>query len=392
MRIALFKGDFRYDAVNAFTDGLADAFAAAGVKPMVVDLRSPREELGQRLSEICDADDLIALFGFNTLGSTVKVDGRPLHETLSVPFVSCLLDHPLFHADRLTRLQDQPILCVDGGHVRFLESFGSPQAHLALHAGATPPDYYSAPRWAERPGRVLFAGTFEPLDALRTRLAMVIAHDRAATDAGIPTLNDAFEALADEDESIDDEQLADVAAMHPLTFSVQQFLGISAHYATLLQCLILWRRAKLRHTMLTQLDRDGLAVDLVGDGWAGAGYQNHRALGPLPFAELHKLLPTYRFVLNISPLFGDGLHNRVAYGALAGAVVCTDENRQSKGLIAPGGALGYAPGDVGGLADAVNRLDKTAEGAAMAALGREIAMFDYTWGARARQILTILGR
>ncbi|HRQ81306.1 MAG TPA: glycosyltransferase [Azospirillaceae bacterium] len=392
MRIALFKGDFRYDAVNHFTDALAEAFSASGVKPMIVDMRSPREEIGAQLSAVCDADDLIALFGFNALGSSIKVDGRTLHDALSTPFVSYLLEHPLFHADALTRLQDQPILCVDGGHVRFMESFSAPQAHLALHAGATPPEYYAAPPWAERPNRVVFAGSFEPLSALRTRLAAVIAHDRSAADAGIPPLNDAFEALADELESINDEDLADVAAMHPLTFAVQQFLGISAHYATLLQCLILWRRAKLRHALLTQLDRDGLAVDLYGAGWNAAGFQNHRALGPLPFAELSKLLPTYRFTLNISPLLGDGLHDRVVYGALSGTVVCTDENPQSKSLIAPGGALGYAPGDVGGLADAINRLDKTAEGAAMAAMGREIAMFDHTWAARARKILNILGR
>ena len=392
MRIALFKGDFRYDAVNVFTDGLAEAFAASGVKPMIVDLRGPREEIGAQLSAVCDADDLIALFGFNALGSSIKVDGRALHDALSAPFVSYLLEHPLFHADALTRLQDQPILCVDGGHLRFLEGFGAPQAHLAPHAGATPPEYYGAPRWAERPNRVLFAGSFEPLSALRTRLAAVIAHDRAAADAGIPPLNDAFEALADELESVNDEDLADVAAMHPLTFAVQQFLGISAHYTTLLRCLILWRRAKLRHGLLSQLDRDGLALDLVGDGWNAAGFQNHRVLGPLPFVELRKQLPTYRFALNISPLFGDGLHDRVVYGALSGAVVCTDENPQSKSLIAPGGALGYPPGDIAGLADAINRLDKTAEGAAMAAMGREIAMFDHTWAARARKILNILGR
>lgn len=392
MRIALFKGDFRYDAVNAFTDDLAEAFAAAGVKPMIVDMRGPRQELGQKLSDVCDADDLIALFGFNALGASIKVDGRPLYETLSAPFVSYLLEHPLFHAEALTRLQDQPIFCVDGGHVRFMESFGAPQAYLAPHAGATPPEYYGAPRWAERPNRVIFAGSFEPLDALRTRLALVIGHDRAAADAGIPPLNDAFDALANELESVNDEDLADVAAMHPLTFSVQQFLGVSAHYATLLQCLILWRRANLRHALLAQLDRDGLAVDLYGKGWESAGFQNHRAMGQLPFVDLRKLLPTYRFVLNISPLFGEALHERVAYGALSGAVVCTDDNRQSKALIAPGGALGYPPGDVGALAEAIDRLDKTPEGAAMAALGREIAMFDLTWAARARKILGVLGR
>lgn len=392
MRIALFKGDFRYDAVNAFTDGLADAFRTLGVQPMIVDLRSPRDELGGQLSAVCDADDVIALLGFNTLGSTVQVDGQPLYQSLGVPFISYLLDHPLFHADRLTRLSDQPVLCVDQAHVRFLEGFGLLQAHLALHGAASPPDYYSAPRWAERPGRLLFAGSFEPLDALRQRLAQVVAHDRAAADAGIPPLNAAFQALADEGPFYNDQTLVDEAGLHPLTLDVQQFLGVSAHYTTLLRCLILWHRAKLRLSILQQLDRDGLAADLVGDGWDAAGFAHHRALGAKPFPELLNLIPHYRFVLNVAPLFGDGLHDRATYGALAGCIVCTDRNPQSAALIDPGGALGYPPGDVAGVAEAVNRLDKTPEGVAMAALGREIAMFNHTWGARARQIMGILGR
>ncbi|MBV5336122.1 hypothetical protein JZU48_03820, partial [bacterium] len=358
----------------------------------IVDLRLPRDALGAQLSAVCDADDLIALVGFNTLGSTVKVDGRTLHDALGAPFVSYLVDHPLFHADRLSLLHEQPVLCVDAAHVRFLEGFGMPQAHFAPHGASTPPDYYSAPRWADRPGRVLFAGSYEPLAPLRDRLAAVVAHDRAAGDAGIPPLSAAFHALADEGPFLNDQSLIDAAAVHPLTFGVQQFLGISAHYATLLQCLILWHRAKLRWSVLTRLDQDGLAVDLAGDGWDAAGFALHRPLGSKSFPELHRLLPSYRFALNTAPLFGEGLHDRVVYGALAGAVVCTDHNPQSAGLIDAGGGLGHPPGDVSGLAEAVNRLDATPEGAAMASLGREIAMFNHTWGARARQIMGILGR
>lgn len=392
MRIGLFKGDFRYDAANAFTDALAAAFTAAGVQPMIVDLRLPSEQFGAQLSALFDVDDLIGLVGVNTLGSSIKTEGQALHEALSVPFVSWLVDHPIFHAGRLTALQGQPTLCVDQNHVRFLEGLGVVNAHYAPLAAASPPDYYSAPRWAERPGRVLLAGSFDTLDNLRRRFAGVIAHDRAAVDAGIPALSDAFEALADEGPFTDDQAVIDAAAFHPLTFSVQQFLGVSAHYATLLQCLILWHRAKTRLTILRQLDDAGLAVDLAGDGWEAAGFKNHRVLGGKPFSELHPLFAQYRFVLNAAPLFGDGLHNQIVYGAFAGAVVCTDENPQSRTLIGPGGALGYAPGDASALPAAIDRLDKTPEGAAMAALGREIVMFNHAWGVRARQILTIIGR
>ena len=392
MRIGLFKGDFRYDAANAFTDALAAAFTAAGVQPIIIDLRLPRDQFGAQLSSLFDVDDLIGLLGINTLGSSIKTDGQFLCDALSVPFVSWLVDHPLFHAERLTALQGQPVLCVDRAHVRFLEGLGVVNTHYAPHAAASPPDYYSAPRWMERPGRVLLAGSFDTLDSLRRRFATVIAHDRAAADAGIPALSEAFEALADEGPFTSDQAVIDAAAFHPLTFSVQQFLGISAHYTTLLQCLILWHRAKMRLSILRQLDDAGLAVDLVGDGWEAAGFKHHRPLGGKPFTELHSLFAQYRFVLNAAPLFSEGLHNQVVYGAFAGAVACTDENPQSRALIAPGGALGYPPGDASGLPAAIDRLDKTPEGAAMASLGREIVMFDHAWGVRVRNILAILGR
>lgn len=392
MRIAMFKGDSRYDAANSFTESLGEAFAAAGVTPMYVDLRAPKATLGEQLSAVCDAADVIALFGFDALGSGVKVDQLPLHQALSVPFISYLLDHPLFHAQRLSNLYDQPVLCQDAAHTRFLESFGMPQAYLAPGAGATPPDYYSAPRWADRPGLALFAGTYEPLDALRRRLADVVAADRAATDADIPPLTDAFEALADEGPFYNDDAVADAAALHPATFSVQQFLGISAHYTTLLQCLVAWHKAKLRDALLRRLDDDGLSVDLAGYGWETAGFSRHRSIGALSFPELHRLAPTYRFVLNIGSMLGEGLHHSAAMGALAGAVVCTENAGPiANGLTSSGAALGFQPGDIAALTDAVRRIDRQPDGAAMAALGRENALFNHAWGVRARQIMGILG-
>lgn len=392
MRIALFRSDSRYDVAAAYADALGEAFAAAGVAPMYVDLQAPKEELGRQLSAVCDAPDVAALIGFDGAGSAVKVDSLPLHQALSVPFVTCLLDHPLFHAPRLSHLFDQPVLCLDGAHVRFLESFGMPQVHLAAGASATPPDYYSAPRWADRPNLALFAGTYEPLDDLRRRLAAVVAGDRAAGDADVPPLTDAFEALADEGPFVSDDAVADAAALHPTTFSVQQFLGISAHYTTLLQCLIVWHKARRRDEALRRLDADGLPVDLAGYGWESAGFTRHRPIGAASFPQLHRAAPTYRFVLNVGSLLGEGLHPTAAMGAMAGAVVCTEDmGPQARSMIASGSALGFPPGDVGGLADAIRRLDRTAEGAAMAALGRENAMFNYAWGVRARQIMDILG-
>lgn len=392
MRIVLFDGDFRYGVVNAFTSELSKALAARGVTTSVIDIRRPHEEVAQDLSDVCDADDVIALFGFNALGSTIKVDGAPLHEALGVPFISYLVDHPIFHAEALTRLANQPVLCVDNAHVRFLEGFGMPQAHYAPHAGATPGTFYGAPAWKSRPERMLFAGSFEPLDSLRARLAAVITDDLAAVDAAIQPLSEAFEALADEGPFHDDDSLIAHASTHPLTFEVQQFMGISAHFTTLLRCLILWHRNRNRHVMIKALDDLGCPVDIHGEGWESAGLRNHRIKGPLPFAQLVEAIPNYRFVLNQSPLFGDGLHDRIVHGALSGSVVCTERNPQTAALIDNGAAVGHSSGNAAEIAEAVTRLDGTDEGAAIAAKGRQMATFEHTWAARAAKIMSVLGR
>lgn len=392
MHIVLFEGEFRYDAVNVFTAKLAEALNARGVATTRIDLRNTHDAIGRELSDVCDADDVIALVGFNAQGAAIKVDGSPLHEELGVPFVSYLVEHPIFHADALTRLTEQPVLCIDAAHVRFLEGFGTPQAYYAPHAGATPNGFYTAPAWRERPNRIMFPGSFEPLDALRARLAEVVANDRAAVDAGIPPLSEAFEALADEGPFHDDESLIAAASVHPLTFEVQQFLGISAHFTTLLRCLVLWHGGRNRLATIERLDRLGLGLDLYGEGWEGSGFANHRIMGTRPFAELSELIPSYRFVLNVPPLFGDGLHERIVQGALSGAIACTERNPQTARLIDAGAAIGHPPGDPEAIVEAVMRLDGTEEGRAMAAKGREIATFEHSWAARAAQIMSILGR
>lgn len=379
MKVALFKGEFQHDVVNVFVDDLAAAFEELGHQSLVIETASGQAELGRQLQALFEMQGLTALIGFNTLGSTINADGVPLHRALGVPFVSYLLDHPVFHLGRLEPLADQPILCVDLSHVRYLRQLGLATVHHAPHAARPLPE--ARLRWEDRPHRLLFPGSFAPADEVTDRLRAVLAarEDHALV---LPL----FEALAGAGPISDDEALIAACADHPLAAPLTARPGINSGYAKVIQCLNLLNRGRVRLDRLTVLDQAGIAVDLVGSGWAAAHFRRHRWQPARPFPDVLTLMGAARFVLNLSPLFAHGLHERLVYGSQAGAVLCTERNGATAALIDQGAAV-----DLARLPDEIERLDRSPAGAAIAASGQSVVRAEHLWSHRARQILTLIG-
>ncbi|CAK0770700.1 hypothetical protein WCLP8_4610003 [uncultured Gammaproteobacteria bacterium] len=327
MLIGLFQGDFQYDAVNRFVDHLAAALNRRGIETLIIDVAAPRPQVAEAIHLLQDRSrELAGLIGFNTLGSTIVLGRHPLHRRLGVPFVSWLVDHPVFHLDRLDALADQPVLCIDPGHAHFLHRLGLTQATVALHAGAeVPTDSQSVwtkqSVWTERRGHILFAGTGGDPATLAALLRQGLTAQ--APDGALVRV---FDDLADQPTLSTDGAVEQALADHPAIGRPFEADEIGLESRSLLQALIRYRRVRRRHDLLRALDQAGIAVDLCGHGWGDGWFRHHRLLGPRSFTETLALFGRYRVALNINPLFAAGLHDRVVYAALAGAMVWSDSN------------------------------------------------------------------
>lgn len=384
MTIALFKGDFQHGVVNTFVDHLGEALEALGHQVLTIDTMLARDDLGEHLRTLFDTSDLLGLIGFNTLGSQIRVQGRPLHQALGRPFIAWLLDHPIFHLDRLAVLQDQPVLCVDQGHARFLRRQGFSAVTYAPHAAhpSPEPSLSSTVPWAGRPHRLLFAGAVTSPEAVETQMRKTLS--AAPQPEVLLTL---FSDIAALGTIGDDDALFTQATRHPIGRALLERGIVTSGLALVVQCLNLLNRARVRAELLRHLDRSGICVTLVGPTADNANYRYHRTLGSHGFPAVLMLMQEARFVLNMNQLFRHGLHERVVYAAAAGALLCTHRTSGTAGL------LEHASGiQAERTAAEIERLDCTSEGAKMAVRGRQWVHAQHLWAHRASLILKLLDR
>ncbi|CAK0754061.1 putative Glycosyltransferase family 1 protein [Azospirillaceae bacterium] len=382
MLVALFKGEFQYDAVNCFTDQLAASFRGLGFDARIIDMVGSREGLTDSLNALCDATgQIFCLFGFNALGSQIQVNGEPLHEVLGVPFVSWILDHPSFHLDRLHRMVDQPILSIDRNHVAFLQKFGLSHVSYAPHGAALPSPDPIAATWAERPGALLFSGSLEsPTSLLSTLTAVLAPHDPFGE------LQKVFFELSDQADLVFDSDVEQALKRHPVIASYLFEDGLGVGHGTLLQILLRYRRASRRLALLDEFDRLGVAVDVCGSGWIEGRFRHHRHLGVKSFSDVLALFRRYRFVLNLNPMFGNGLHDRVVHAMASGAVACSESNVAIAAELGEGRGIVFDQPEAA--AHAIARLEADyAEGQAMVDRAYRHFVRYHHWDRRAEQIL-----
>ena len=119
-RIILFKGQSQYDVFSVFIDQLAQAFEGLQEEVVVVDLNVPTVVLEEQFKKVfarpCDF-----VFSFNGIGVDFKLGEKYLFEVLDTIFVFSLVDHPMYHLQRLeTPCNNMFVTCVDRFHTNFM--------------------------------------------------------------------------------------------------------------------------------------------------------------------------------------------------------------------------------------------------------------------------------
>ena len=134
MRVILFKGRSAYDALRIFTDGLAQAFAARGFEPVIIDI--PAEpDLAAALRREAAASPIALAHSFTLLGEWRDGEGRTVGEILGAPQVIQFVDYPFTHMQRLDGCtRAAAILVIDESHAEAIASVYGPDhfAHLGF--------------------------------------------------------------------------------------------------------------------------------------------------------------------------------------------------------------------------------------------------------------------
>lgn len=136
-KVVLFHSDL--DVTNLFSERLRDGFTGLGYGIFDYDLTQGAQELS-RFYRSLENELPTAMIGFNSCFYGLRTpSGENVWETLGIPCVNILLDHPYWYHDMLSKMPHNSVaLCIDRNHMAYVNRF---YPHFALngflpHGGA----------------------------------------------------------------------------------------------------------------------------------------------------------------------------------------------------------------------------------------------------------------
>lgn len=370
--VVFFMPEGSYSTTRYFTKRLGSAMEDLGVKVQYLDF----QEIGVlEVIERVQKDPVDFTCTFNAI--LPLHDGRLFCDHLEVPHLNCLVDMSM-DALYLLKSPYSVIACVDAFFSQYLKNSGFDRAFFLPHAAD---DSGPCLTESEKKYDFVFMGTCfdhekiakEWPEHFSKKIADVLLQtaNRVLSDDRTCHLFALFEAL--EKESLSPAEL-------PLVDLFQQFER--------------YLKGRSRAELLQSLE--GLNVDVFGSGHLGSSWESslagmdkvniHEALD---FKEALRVMAQSKIVLNSSPFFKYGAHERIVYGLCSGASVASDENLfMKKHFSKEDGVLFYRPWDLAPLRENLQKhLENSKEREAWVSNGRDKVLQDHSWASRARHVL-----
>lgn len=305
-----------YCSGNFFAHQLGAAFEELGFEAEVCEFT--REDDFDQVLEPLTGNAYRAIVDFNSLLPRLEMeDGTPFLEQLKGPFFDYVLDHPLFHYNALVReAENFHAIVLDEGQKEYVRRY---HPHLAgvhmMPLGATEALFQGEKLPADK---VLFMGTYDSPEAvyplvqeapepLKTYMKHLI--ERRISEPTLP-MEEAFRHyLKEQDLEFSD---ADFSLLMNAMYPVDAYI-----------------RDYFRKAAVDELLERGVPVLAVGEGWQKYRHARECLLTrekSVSFERSFEKIAREQILLNVSPMFNRGLHDRVLAGMANHTVVLTDEN------------------------------------------------------------------
>jgi hypothetical protein len=314
--IVVLKTPIPYNVVNRFADEIAAGFEQLGHPVIVLDSRSGK--FGLELNHAFSAHPMIAI-GFNTAGLDFQLMNQPLYAQLDCHYISPFVDHPYQFIHRLMGQKwAYGVTLIDEGHLKDLAEFAHPHMNALFlpHGGSKAPVKWEGARDIS----ILFSGILHHPDALveswKDRYSKFRVKLLDAVDAGLAmsSVERNYSVL------LQNVGLGKLKAKDYVTWALL-YLQIERYF-----------REHERLEVIQFLDDEGISVDIWGIGWEQCQFKHHRLHAPVNYDEILNLMSRTQTVLNISPMYVNGSHERVFSGLMNGARVISSYSHYLYGV------------------------------------------------------------
>jgi hypothetical protein len=308
MHIGVFLGDAQYGAAGYFLRELSRAWRETGHRVTSIPLG---EQFSRSLQEAA-ASQIDVVFGYNGFGGSLEVRDRSLYEVVGARFVAWFVDHPVHHRERIAELPRESLVAtVDPSHLDYLPLITAESAATMWlpHFGSPVPNPGGTRELA-----VLVPGSVQNADAIRGQWQST------------PAIASACEAMVDlarsRDRIVWHEVLADAVAAGAIAAE----LPSPARHAAVAQA-DRFVRARRRADALASLRRAGIAATVCGHVEGDIPeLAGHDVRGPVPYAQLLRMMGRALVVVDTGAAFPQGSHERGLSAMANGALAVVENN------------------------------------------------------------------
>lgn len=385
-RILLYKGQSQYGALRAHVDNLSKAFESLGHISVVIDFEE-KDALKKLEKELNLCNFVVS---FNGILSELSIDNKSAYNILNLPYITLMLDHPIYHLSRLDNKIDKFVVgCLDNNHLKFLNDYYGKNHFFSTYfmtPGGSKSSLYKEEDLDQflhnRYIKILFTGSFRgdsqtPWRSYENKSLVKLIDDcyefMLANEYASP--DEAFDfVLKDRKLNLNDEHKNKIKV-----FIIETLLG---HFA-----------AHKRYICLETLAKSGIEVDVYGVGWEewASNYKNIKYRGNGTVKDTFDILNNTLLCLNINNNFTAGAHERVFNAMINGAPVITDNSLYYNNNFEDGkDILTYSWNKLGDLPDKINEyLSSPQKLWQISKNARRNVLANHTWEDRAKQIIEI---
>lgn len=315
--IVLFKGQSQYDVLREFISILSSCFSRLGFDTVIIDLMEPVWQ--KHLETTLKRKKVYFFFSMNAVGVDLKMGDRSLYDTLNIPFFGFLVDHPMYHLDRLNQgVSNLIISCIDQTHLDFLNNYlNGNYTKVFIPHGGTQSNAPDVNTMEDRTIDVLFTGSYTNPDPHRQQ--WLYQGER---------IGQLFDEVMERALYQDQQPLVETAKR---VFSEKSLDLVYFHHGKVWQALThvdLYIRNRRRRESISSLSNYEYQVEVYGNGWDQLELhsKNINFHPSIDFSEAQGKMRQSKIVLNVLPNFRYGGHERLFTAMLSGAAVVVDQN------------------------------------------------------------------
>ena len=305
-----------YQSSSFFANQMADAFEDLGFDVQVCEF-DEHDDLDAVFQPLYGQKYRLLLDFNSTITRMVEEDGTPVLDKLDGPFFDYILDHPLFHYNCLNAdLKNLNGIFLDEAQEAYVKRYyPRVKKTLTMPLGAT--EAVTGGKKTET-DTVLFMGTYDRPDKiyemvdlspepLRSYMKELI--EMRIEDPILPMEEGFGQLLKTHGEDLPDDKFS---------------LFMNAMYS-----VDAYIRDYFRKAALDELLKKKIPVQLVGEGWEKyqTPYERYRTIEkPVTFDLSFEKIAREQIMLDVSPIFNRGVHDRAIAGMANRTVVLTDSN------------------------------------------------------------------